>query len=380
MKKHLKRILSLALSLLLVLSISLTAFAATTPDYTTGVYATVVTASDFQRFTNEAYNRFDKILGLAKADGMPTPDSVLIGGDYTMVLHDDAVPGIARIRGAVLKNYPEVAPDSIVCIQGNHDRAKPEIASTGLYDMGAYNLYVINEDDFPWKQAKTKSADADVKALAENMNAALQEKIQAQDLRPVIVLTHVPLHHTTRNGGGDNLYSSYLFDVLNENAKVLDIVYLFGHNHSHALDDYIGGAVNFMVPGDTIRIPDPDNMGEEIYNEETLNFIYTNCGYVGFSRNGDNEISTSTLTAGFIQFTRDKLRFVRYSQKGFYNVTETVRKNHGVTVGTAVHPQLVDRCWCHSDNFFLQFLFQRWNSFCKIFRIRPYCVCGDKHF
>ena len=53
-------------------------------------------------------------------------------------------------------------------------------------------------------------------------------------------------------GNGDNLYSSYLFDVINTAAEDLDIVYLYGHNHSKGWDNYIGGSRVFKRPGDTI--------------------------------------------------------------------------------------------------------------------------------
>lgn len=371
-----KKILSLVLALALSLGLCVTASAEST--FAEDAYATVLTASDFQRYNvNEAYDRFAGILNKAKSDGMPDPDSLLIGGDYTMFLYDNAVPGIAKIRGAYLDAFPQADPASAVFCQGNHDNPKKELTKTGFYNMGAYCLYVINEDDFPWKQSK-QSPDG-VQALAQDVEKSLDGMIAQGDQRPVIVLTHVPLHHTNRNGYGDNMYAAYLFDVLNEKAKTLDIIFTFGHNHSGTYDDYIGGAVNFLKPGDTIRVPMADKTGEDCYTEQTLRFTYTNCGYVGFSDNTVSETSTNTLTVGVIQFTPDTLRFIKYSEQGVYRVYDVQRVHAGTAVSAPEYPALYDNCPCHSTNPVVKALWNVYVFFCKLFSLNRYCVCGAHH-
>lgn len=374
-----KKILSVLLALVLTLGLCVTASAeGTASAFAQDAYATVLTASDFQRYDNSAYERFDKILNLAKSDGMPEPDSLLIGGDYTMFLYDNAVPGIAKIRGAYLDAYPGVDPASAVFCQGNHDNPKKELTETGFYNMGAYCLYVINEDDFPWKQSK-HTPDG-VQALAKDVERCLDGMIASGDHRPVIVLTHVPLHHTYRNSYGDNMYAAYLFDVLNEKGKALDIVFAFGHNHSGGYDDYIGGAVNFMQPGDTIRIPMTDKTGENCYTEQTLHFTYTNCGYVGFSDNAVSDTSTDTLTMGVLQLTPDTLHFIKYSEQGVYRVYD-VRRVHGdSTVTEPEYPAMVDNCFCHSEKPIVKALWNVYAFFCKLLSVNRYCVCGAHHF
>lgn len=373
-----KKLLSFLLAITLVLGLCVTAFAGDASPFAKDAYATVLAASDFQRYNvNEAYNRFGNILNKAKGEGLPEPDSVLIGGDYTMFLYDNAVPGIAKIRGAVLDTFPGVNPASVVCCQGNHDNPKKEFVQTGFYDMGSYCLYAINEDDFPWKQSEHKPDG--VKAIAEDLEQSLDGMLKKDDRRPVIVVTHVPLHHTVRNGYGDNMYASYLFDVLNEKGKQLDIIFMFGHNHSGTYDDYIGGAVNFMAPGETIRVPLADKKGENCYSEQTLRFTYTNCGYVGFSDNAVSDTSTDTLTVGMIQFTPDTLHFVKYGEQGVYRVYDVRRVCPGSAVGEAQYPELVDNCPCHSENPVVRELYTVFTFFCKLFRLNRYCVCGAHH-
>ncbi len=370
-----KRLLAIILAVISLTGLCFTASAKSdtlAPD----AYASIVTASDFQHLGNDAYDRFGRLLGIAKADGLSKIDSVLVGGDYTMVLFDNAVPGISKIRHAALSAFPETVPESIVCIQGNHDNPKEEFAETGFYDMGAYKLYVINEDSFPWKQSG--KSDKGVKELAANIETALDSMINSGDSRPVIFLTHVPLHYTERNGGGDNLYSSYVFDVINEKAEKLDIIFLFGHNHSSAYDDYIGGSINYMKPGDNIWIPVPEK-GKNAFVQQKLNFIYANCGYIGYSDNTLSETSTNVLTMGIIQFTPDKLVFIKYSDDGVCFREEAARKNTGSAVNQPSYPALDDNCPCHSENGFIRALWSIRMFFCKLFNIETYCTCGKVH-
>ncbi len=150
MKKNANRFISVLLSLLLLAGLLVPA-AAQDP-FGDDAYASVLTGSDFQDLGSKAYERFGRMLAKMKDDGLETPDSMLVGGDYTKVLFDYAAPGISQIRMQLTSVYPEADPDSVVCIQGNHDNPAAGFAKTGFYDMGVYCLYVINEDDFPWLQ------------------------------------------------------------------------------------------------------------------------------------------------------------------------------------------------------------------------------------
>ncbi|MBQ4207231.1 MAG: hypothetical protein II621_02910, partial [Clostridia bacterium] len=91
--------------------------------------------------------------------------------------------------------------------------------------------------------------------------------------------------------------------------------------------DYIGGSVNFMAPGDTVRIPNPEKRGEDNYLEETLNFTYTNCGYIGYSKNNQTETSTNVLSMGAIRFFADRFVFLKYTEDGLFRQDEVQRKN-----------------------------------------------------
>ena len=219
MKKYTKSVLSLLLALALLFTAGYAALAADAV-FTADAAFTVLTGSDFQDLGTKAYDRFGRVLSLMKEDGMPTPDSMLVGGDYTKVLFDDAVPGVSQIRSNLIAVYPDADPDSVVCIQGNHDNTSPVFAKTGFYDMGNYNLYVINENDYPWKQWLRPGMEDHVKGVAEDIKSHTDALIEAGDLRPVLVMTHLPLHHTDRSLYADNKYASYIFNVLNINLGI----------------------------------------------------------------------------------------------------------------------------------------------------------------
>lgn len=320
-----KKLFSLVLCFVLIFSLALPALA-TEPVFAPEAYANILTGSDFQDFGTKAYDRFGSVLRLMKEDGLPTPDSILVGGDYTKVLFDYAVPGISQIRSNLVSVYPDADPDAVVCIQGNHDNPSSGFVKNGLYDMGAYHLYVINEDSFPFLQPLRPGVGCVVSRVANDLQNSLAALAEAGDLRPVIVMTHLPLHHSTRTFYGENMFASYIFDVLNEAGKTLDLIFLFGHQHSGDYDDYIGGSVNFMRPGDVLRVPKTGAMAENAYREETLTFTYANYGYMGYSDNHVTETSTNVLTLGLIQITDTSFRFVKYTEDGFYKSWDVARK------------------------------------------------------
>lgn len=326
MNNLMRKLTALLVSAALLFALAMPAFAGGDA-FAQEAYATFVTFSDCQRIGPGAYVDFGKVLGVMKNDGMPEPDSLLMGGDFTKVLYDYATPGMIQLREQYLHVYPDADPDDLICIQGNHDNKVAGFYPTGMYDLGTYCLFLMNEDDFPWKQGDSRNAEAIVKATAQKLETAVDAMIGAGDLRPLIVLTHVPLHHTTRNSYADNRFASYIFNVLNKAAEQTDVIFLFGHNHSGNYDDYIGGSVNYLAPGDTIRIPKPDQAGADCYTEETLKFIYTNCGYIGNSANAESDSSTNALTLGAIRLFADRIEILKYTIDGLYR-KDTVQRVH----------------------------------------------------
>ncbi len=324
-----KKVLSVLLSALVVITTIAPFIASATkaPD----AYAVVFTASDFQ--ADSCYATFTATMQSAQADGITeTPDAFLFAGDYTSGSEDPSVQ-VPKIIDTVQAEYSNYDESNLMFVQGNHDTASDALTPTGLHEFEHFFVYTINEDDFKKEQAgRSPLYDETVIALAETVAASFEEIKQSGDTRPVFVVTHVPLHHSSRHDYGDNIYSKYLFDVLNEYGEYLDIIFLFGHNHSSGYDDYIGGSVNYIAKGETMRVPIPDEsqMGANGYTDEELNFTYMNAGYIGYSNNSTSAPSTNTLTMGAVELCATTIEVARYSTEGLY-ASETIQRVNPMT-------------------------------------------------
>ena len=275
-------------------------------------------------------------------EGYTQIDSVLMAGDYSSFVEQwnyDADPTIAisAFEGILQNQWRNL--DDILMIQGNHDsEAYPY--DEGAHEYEDYIVYCINGTyhsaemgGFPWNQGNAAEKEDFVKLAAMNLEAYFEECIQRGENRPVFIMVHLPLHFTGRTsslydyGAGDNMFASYLFEVINSAAEDMDIVYLFGHNHSKGWDSYMGGSRIFKQAGDTILIPDPTKRSGQVtdyYTEETLNFTYLNTGYIGYVKESE---SGTELTATVCKIYDDKLVFERYSEDGLIDISAEGKNN-----------------------------------------------------
>jgi hypothetical protein len=227
----------------------------------------------------------------------------------------------------------------MIFVQGNHDALTESITPTGLHEYNDYLVYVLNtENDFPWKQGKVAGSLKKVKAAAADLGECLDKLTESGETRPLIIAGHVPLHFTARTSSrhstGDNLYSSLIFNEVNEAGKDLDIIYLFGHNHSKGWDCYMGGGCVYKAAGDTLLIPkfEETDVNTDTYTEETLNFTYLNAGYTGYYMNcGPDELDNGTwhdydaadtaLTGTTLEIYTDKIVVTRWDSEGVHNIS-----------------------------------------------------------
>ena len=241
---------------------------------------------------------------------------------------------IAEIRSVLDEEAPSVKSENVIFVQGNHDRLTESISESGLHEFDSYLVYVLNtENDFPWKQGVTPGCLKKVTEASEAMKECLDRLIAEGETRPLIITGHVPLHYTARTSSrhttGDNLYASLIFDVVNKAAADLDIIYLFGHNHSKGWDCYLGGSSVYKAPGDTILLPvfDETRVTTDEFTEKTLAFTYMNAGYTGYYMNcGPGEYSSDpesqyraadeTLTCSVISIYNDRIEISRYDENG----------------------------------------------------------------
>lgn len=282
----------------------------------------VIAGGDFQNTsTDHAAGAavVQQFLTQIKSD-YPTADGFLSVGDYTYNYeYADGKAGKEAFQGAISSAYPEMPTDSMIWVQGNHDPDQlvtdGVLSSSGAHDADAYGVYVINEQDYMWYN----DDEARIRSTATALDQYLDAKVTANYSSPIFAVSHLPLHYSMRTmkGGGDGKYANYIFDVLNRaGAKGLNIIFLYGHNHSHGWDDYIGGAAVYLAKGDKINIAQSSNIN---YKEETLNFTYMNPGYVAYYGDTGNG-SDQTLTMTAFEITGDQVVVRCYDANGEHNL------------------------------------------------------------
>ena len=225
--------------------------------------------------------------------------------------------------------YDNRGDDQVVYVQGNHDPDNTiGLDAFGANDTEHFGVFVLHEDNFPWKQGDSNySGDsaATVTATANALAAYLEERIANRDNRPVFIAAHIPLHYTIRckkAWGGDNMHANKIVDVLNRYGDQLTIIYLFGHNHSAiqngytgAYDDYLGGAAIYLPAGSKMLVPQG---AIDTKAETTIKFTYMNTGYVG-PYGGTCETKQSSTV---FEIYEDKVVVQRYGETGAVNLKD----------------------------------------------------------
>lgn len=300
-------------------------------------HSTIFFASDYQpeHGFDAPKDTLSALLESAVSDGKD-PDGLVICGDFTNdgILYNHQLSpddSISEIKDLVREKAPQIQRNKMIFVQGNHDAMGDQISSSGLHVYDDYLIYVLNtEDDFPWSQGKTRGSYDKVKKTAEAMEDCFNTLISKGENRPIFIAGHVPLHYSARtsskHSSGDNLYSSLIFDVVNNAAESLDIIYVHGHNHSKGWDCYMGGAAAYKAVGDSILIPvfhDGDVTTDE-FEEKELNFTYMNAGYTGYYMNcspsdydGESyRAADETLSATVCEVYKDRIEITRYDANG----------------------------------------------------------------
>ena len=308
---------------------------------------TVIAGSDFQNKSGDGSGKVvvQNIIQSMIHGGITSVDGFLFAGDYWIDMipnkDDTAMLGhVNSLRYAVKEKYTNLTYDNMVCIQGNHDQVTPDpnkngLSKSGAHDAEKYGVYVINEDDYMWNN----SDEATIKKTAEALGDYLDEKVTAGYGKPIFVVSHLPLHYSMRTrNDGDGMYANYLFDVMNEaGASGLNIIFLYGHDHSNGWDDYLGGSAVYLAKGDQINIA---QASKTEFNVETLNFTYMNAGFTGYYENHNGADDKLTMTVFHIE--DNKVTVQRFDANGEHNlksrgVTNSYKNESGYAPNTTVY-------------------------------------------
>lgn len=328
-----RKLLTVLLSVVMLFSLCTTALTVSAAQDET----VIIAGSDFQ--TNDGTLYIDQIMTAMKKDGI-NPDKLFFGGDYSLShSHETSTNGVTQ-----LKNYFSAYLDEkdMVFAQGNHD---PETTGglTGWGNLdpayGDYGLYVVED---PTLAQEWGSYDA---ASVAALQLYLDKKIEIGFSKPIFIMNHFPLHwsyRTQKDGVGTNAYR--FFNVINEAAaQGLNIIYLFGHNHSNGYDDSMGGSSIFLKKGDTIQICQGS---KKEYKEETLNFTYMNSGYTGYYTS-PMETAEDTLTMSVFRIRGNEVIISRYSKDGVHNLKSAGVENTSFTYEfmPAVNTNVYEGTW-----------------------------------
>ena len=315
-------------SLLLVLALVISCLSAYAPNYSAAADvdpdATVVIAcSDFQHPNGNTAGQalVQKMLDPIIDAGYDWPKGFLCCGDYDYE-YTETQQGVTALRNTIEDNFGTDL--DIVMVQGNHDQVPIGTAGmnpSGNNDTDNYGVFVINEDDYMWYNNDQNR----VIQTAENLKKYLYGKRLARYTKPIFVVSHLPLHYSMRTrNDGDGQYAKYIFNELNDaGANGLNIIFLFGHNHSHGWDDYLGGACIYQEKGEELLISDGTRNS---YTRETLEFTYMNAGYVGYYYGGEDQRNAGaddTLTMTTFEIRNDKIIVSRFDENGLHNLKST---------------------------------------------------------
>ena len=105
----------------------------------------------------------------------------------------------------------------------------------------------------------------------------------------------------------------------------LNIIFLFGHNHSGGYDNYIGGGSVYLKKGDTMLVP--SYIDYTTPEAVTLNFTYMTAGYIGYYGTTDGG-ADGTLTMSVFRIQKDGSVIIgRYDENGIHNLKSAGVKN-----------------------------------------------------
>ena len=311
-----KRLFAALLTLILLVG-TLGVFAV--PVSAVGKETILIAGSDFQVKGHDT-GKVEQLINTLAAYGITKAERAFFCGDYTMNSVDENQNQSTVGLWTLKRVFAPIVSNRMTFVQGNHDPADTDGLSPGGNNDPAslaYGVYVIHEDQYlqyNWDY----SLDI-TKKTAANLQEYLDAKVQAGWNKPIFVLSHVGLHwgnRTIKEGSG--IYAKYLVDVLNEAAqKGLNIIYLFGHDHSGGYTDYLGAGSIYFKKGDQLEICTGEKKGHE---PRTIHFTYMNAGYIGYYSTTTPD-ADATVTMSVFRIQEDgSVIITRYDHQGIHNL------------------------------------------------------------
>ncbi len=303
-----KRILAILSCLILL--VCLVASMPTAVSATTESETILLAGSDFQ-VSGHNTSRIEAILGTLEIHGITKADGAFFCGDYTLNSCDNN-NGQSSAGLQVLKDlFNPIVGDNTTFVQGNHDPADTVgLSHSGNNDpaSGKYGVYVIHEDEY--LQYNWDYSLGVVEQTAARLKEYLDAKADSGWDKPIFILSHVGLHWGNRTiKEGSAIHGDLLVDVLNEaGEKGLNIIFLYGHDHSGGIADFIGGSAVYFKKGDQIEVCTGQ---KKEHTTRTLKFTYMNAGYIGYYSTTEPTCD-ATVTMSVFRIRGNEVIITRY--------------------------------------------------------------------
>lgn len=305
-----KRLLAILFSLLILVGAVAVCAA---PVAAAGKETILVAGSDFQ-VSGFRSDNVESLLETLRIFGITKADRAFFCGDYTIESMESATShlGIQQLKNV----FEPLVGQQTLFIQGNHDiETTAGLSRAGNNDPAnkAYGVFVIHEDQYrEWGNNRQ-----DTEAMVKTLRIYLEQKYSQSFNKPVFILNHIPLHwsnRTLKDGSGTD--ADLIFDVLNEyGEKGLNIIYLYGHNHSGGYDDAMGGGAVYLKKGDTMEVCHGD---KREHKTRTLNFTYMNAGFIGYYSTSEATADNAVTISVFRIQEDGSVIITRYDKNGVH--------------------------------------------------------------
>jgi hypothetical protein len=244
--------------------------------------------------------------------------------DYYSESHAGADDDLAALKESTYNDYilritALVGGIDIVFVAGNHDNSDAARDASIAADLGAdideNGVGVIYNSNYDSDSVGTSAANDGLIVFGINFDALVDKsyasgysydnvlpKLEAflEDLLPkyngelVVISSHAGLHKLSGDGATAKDYNinnaSKVVELLNEYGQYMDILFLFGHDHSK------GESELFLEPGETITtVKDYNGGGDNMITDEVvINFSYGHAGYITDNIGGKERYSFVT--------------------------------------------------------------------------------------
>lgn len=299
----------------------------------------LIAGSDFQVSAHNTA-RIEQVLSTLAMHGITKADGAFFCGDYTLNSVDENQGQSTYGLDTLKRLFTPIVGNKMTFVQGNHD---PEdtvgLSKAGNNDPASmkYGAYVIHEDQY--LQYNWDHSGPIVEQTAADLKKYLDEKVRAGWNKPIFILSHVGLHWGNRTiKEGSAIHGKMLVDVLNEaGEKGLNIIFLYGHDHSGGYADFMGGSAIYLKKGDTMEVCTGEKKGHET---RAIQFTYMNAGYIGYYSTTEAACD-ATVTMSVFRIKGNEVIITRYD--GNVNLAKNQYGIHNLKSAGVWHPDYSEK-------------------------------------